>query len=383
VRRAGSGKTGAFALPVLQALLKTQGKKGVFCLVLSPTRELCFQIRDTFDALGAKFGLKTSVIVGGIDMVTQAIGLQRKPHVIVATPGRIIDHLENTKGFNMKSLKYLIMDEADRILNLDFEEEVNKLLAEIPRERTTFLFSATMTSKVQKLQRACLRKPIRVEVSSKFQVAKTLLQRYVFVPQKHKDCYLTYILNQLEGNSFMVFCNQCHQTMRVALLLRDLGFNAISLHGKLTQPKRLGALSKFTSKQSNILIATDVASRGLDIPHVDVVLNFDVPQHSKDYIHRVGRTARAGRSGRAITFVTQYDVEPYQRIEQLLKTKLDLHKCEESKVMQFVERVTEAQRNAIVELKSMHAADENKKKKRVGSNSGQGGGRSKPKKGRH
>ena len=132
------------------------------------------------------------------------------------------------------------MDEADRILTMDFEEEVNTLLAEIPKDRQTFLFSATMTSKVQKLQRASLRKPIRVEVSTKYQTATKLIQKYVFVPQKYKDCYLAYILNELEGNSFMVFCSTCNQTQRVSLLLRDLGFSAICLHGQMSQPKRLG-----------------------------------------------------------------------------------------------------------------------------------------------
>eukprot|EP00039_Didymoeca_costata_P006091 m.87398 g.87398 ORF g.87398 m.87398 type:complete len:429 (+) comp13106_c0_seq2:150-1436(+) len=371
----GSGKTGAFALPVLHSLLnrdRDNARKGVYCLVLAPARELCFQIKDTFSALGAEIGLKTCVIVGGIDMVSQALSLSKKPHVVVATPGRIVDHLENTKGFHLKHVKYLVMDEADRILNLDFEEEVNKLLAEIPRERTTYLFSATMTSKVQKLQRASLSKPIKIEVSTKYQTVKKLIQRYIFIPQKHKDCYLAHILNELEGNSFMVFCGTCNQTQRVSLLLRDLGFNAICLHGQMSQPKRLGALSKFTAKSSNILIATDVASRGLDIPHVDVVLNFDVPQHSKDYIHRVGRTARAGRSGRAITFVTQYDVEMYQRIEHLLGKKLELHPCEENEVLQLQERVSEAQRTAFTELKSMTQD----KKANNGKRRGDGGGRS-------
>lgn len=166
--------------------------------------------------------------------------------------------------------------------------QVNKLLAEVPQERQTFLFSATMTSKVEKLKRASLRNPMKLEVSTKYQTASKLIQRYIFCPQKHKDCYLVHVLQQLQGNSFMVFCSTCNQTQRVALLLRDLGFSAICLHGQMSQPKRLGALGRFTSKQSSILIATDVASRGLDIPHVDCVLNFDIPMHSKDYIHRVG-----------------------------------------------------------------------------------------------
>ncbi|KAG8182407.1 hypothetical protein JTE90_018298 [Oedothorax gibbosus] len=294
----GSGKTAAFAIPVLQALLKTPQR--LFALVLTPTRELAFQIAEQFEALGSVIGVKTVVIVGGMDMMTQSLTLSKKPHIIIATPGRLVDHLENTKGFNLKALKFLIMDEADRILDMDFEQEVDKILKSIPRERNTYLYSATMTQKVQKLQRASLSEPVKVEVSTKYQTVEKLQQYYLFMPLKHKDVYLVHILNELPGDSVMVFCATCANTQRTAFLLRNLGFTAIPLHGKLGQAKRLGALQKFKGKTRSILIATDVASRGLDIPHVDVVINFDIPSNSKDYVHRVGRTARAGR-GESLT----------------------------------------------------------------------------------
>jgi len=348
----GSGKTGAFALPVLHNLLANPQR--LYALILTPTRELAYQISEQFDALGATIGIKCAVIVGGMDMVAQSLMLTKKPHVIIATPGRMIDHLENTKGFNLRPLKYLIMDEADRILNMDFEDEVDKILKVIPKERNTFLFSATMTKKVAKLQRASLQNPVKVEVSTKFQTVEKLQQSYIFIPQKYKDCYLVSILNDLAGNSFMIFCGTCNNVKRICLLLRHLGFHAIPLHGQMSQSKRLGSLNKYKSKSRNILIATDVASRGLDIPHVDIVINFDIPTHSKDYIHRVGRTARAGRAGRSITFVTQYDVELYQRIEFLIDKKLPLHPMVEEEVMLLVERVSEAQRYAKMELKEMH-----------------------------
>jgi len=353
----GSGKTGAFALPVLQQLLDNPQR--LYCLVLTPTRELAFQISEQFEALGSSIGIKCAVVVGGIDMMSQSLALTKKPHIIIATPGRLVDHLENTKGFNLRSLKFLIMDEADRILNMDFEEEVDKILKIIPKERHTYLFSATMTKKVQKLQRASLQDPVKVEVSTKFQTVEKLKQSYIFIPNKFKDCYLVSILNDLNGNSFMIFCGTCNNVQRVCLLLRHLGFQAIPLHGQMSQSKRLGSLNKYKSKARNILVATDVASRGLDIPHVDIVINFDIPTHSKDYIHRVGRTARAGRAGRSITFVTQYDVELYQRIEQLISKKLPQHPMIEEEVMLLVERVTEAQRYAKIELKDMH---DNKKR---------------------
>ena len=348
----GSGKTGAFALPVLHFLL--QNPQRLYALVLTPTRELAYQISEQFEALGAGIGVKCAVIVGGMDMVSQALALTKKPHIIIATPGRLVDHLENTKGFNLRPLKFMIMDEADRILNMDFEEEVDKILKVIPKERSTYLFSATMTKKVVKLQRASLQDPVRVEVSTKFQTVEKLMQSYIFIPNKYKDCYLVSILNDLAGNSFMIFCGTCNNVKRICLLLRHLGFQAIPLHGQMSQSKRLGALNKYKSKTRTILIATDVASRGLDIPHVDIVINFDIPTHSKDYIHRVGRTARAGKSGRSITFVTQYDVELYQRIEALIEKKLPLHPMVEEEVMLLVERVTEAQRYAKMELREMN-----------------------------
>ena len=235
----------------------------------------------------------------------------------------------------------------------------------IPKERSTYLFSATMTKKVAKLQRASLKDPVKVEVSSKYQTVDKLQQFYIFIPVKFKDCYLVYILNELAGNSFMVFCATCANTQRVALMLRNLGLMAIPLHGQMSQVKRLGALAKFKSKSRSILIATDVASRGLDIPHVDVVINLDIPTHSKDYIHRVGRTARAGRSGKAITFVTQYDVELYQRIEHLIGKQLPLYNTEEDEVMVLMERVAEAQRHAKVEMDEREK-DKGKRNKRKG-----------------
>lgn len=287
------------------------------------------------------------MIVGGMDMVEQALEISKKPHIIIATPGRLVDHLENTKGFNLRSVKYLVMDEADRILNMDFEAEVAKILTILPKDRFTMLFSATMTKKVQKLQRVSLKDPVKVEVSTKFQTVEKLQQYYVFLPLKYKDAYLVYILNSIAGNSVMIFCSTCNGTVRTALLLRALGLSAVPLHGQMSQNKRLEALEKFKSKSKwSILVSTDVASRGLDIPHVDVVLNFDIPTHSKDYIHRVGRTARAGRSGNSITFVTQYDVELYQRIEFLIGKKLPAYRTQENEVMALQERVADAQRVA-------------------------------------
>ncbi|KAJ2868309.1 ribosomal RNA processing protein [Coemansia erecta] len=349
----GSGKTAAFALPILQALWETPTP--LFACVMAPTRELAYQISETFEALGAGIGARCAVIVGGMDMISQQIALSKKPHIVVCTPGRLQDHLENTKGFSLRTLKYLVMDEADRLLDMDFGPKIDLILKAIPRERNTFLFSATMTTKVAKLQRASLSNPVKVEVSAKYSTVDKLLQYYMFFPFKHKDCYLVWLMNEMAGQSAIVFARTCNEVLRIALLLRNLGIEAIPLHGQLSMDKRMGALNKFKAGARNVLVATDVASRGLDIPAVDLVVNYDIPTFSKDYIHRVGRTARAGRSGRAVSFVTQYDIELLQRIEQVIGKKLESYPNEMDEVLMIQERVSEAQRMSVMELKEIQA----------------------------
>lgn len=357
----GSGKTAAFAIPILQALLEKP--QPLFACVLSPTRELAIQIAEQIEALGSGIGVKCVVVVGGVDMMAQAIALAKRPHILVGTPGRLLDHLSNTKGFNLRALKYLALDEADRLLNMDFEQEIDEILKVIPRERKTYLFSATMTNKVAKLQRACLKNPAKVEVSSKYSTVDTLKQHYLFVPAKHKDCYLVFLLNEMSGSTTMVFTRTCESTRRIALILRNLGLEAIPISGQMSQPKRIGALNKFKAGERNILICTDVASRGLDIPSVDMVINYDIPTNSKDYIHRVGRTARAGRSGLAVSLVTQYDVELYQRIEQLIGKKLTTFPAEQEEVLQLYERVNEAQRISATKIREKDGNKNHKKRR--------------------
>lgn len=368
----GSGKTAAFALPILQALLDRP--QPMFGLVLAPTRELAYQISQQFEALGSLINVRCAVIVGGMDMVPQAMALAKKPHIIVATPGRLRDHLENTKGFSLNKLKYLVMDEADRLLDLDFGPILDKILQVLPRERQTMLFSATMNTKLDNLTRAALHNPVRVSISSSsYQTVKNLKQKMLFIPHKHKDIYLISLLHEFAGQTCILFTRTIHETQRLALLLRALGRSAIPLHGQLSQSARLGALNKFRAGSRDILVATDVAARGLDIPSVDLVLNFDLPPDSKTYIHRVGRTARAGKSGVAITIVTQYDVEVFMRIEKALGKKLEEFPVVKEEVMVFAERVGEAQRVAIQELK----AQAEKERGRRGGKSGIAGGRAK------
>ncbi|KAJ5130756.1 uncharacterized protein N7515_006795 [Penicillium bovifimosum] len=346
----GSGKTAAFALPILMALMERP--QPFFGLVMAPTRELAYQISQAFESLGSTINVRSTCLVGGMDMVPQAIALGKKPHIVVATPGRLLDHLENTKGFSLRNLKYLVMDEADRLLDMDFGPILDKILKVLPRERRTFLFSATLSSKVESLQRASLSNPARVSISSnKYATVQTLQQYYLLRPYKHKDVYLVYLLHEFIGQSVIIFMRTVHETQRVAFLLRGLGFGAIPIHGQMSQSARLGALGKFRSKSREILVATDVAARGLDIPSVDVVLNYDLPSDSKTYIHRVGRTARAGRAGKSISFCSQYDVEVWQRIEAALGKELPEYPAPKDEVMVFAERTSASQRDAIQAMK--------------------------------
>lgn len=345
----GSGKTGAFALPIIQALLEKP--QPFFACVISPTRELAIQISEQFEALGSGIGLKSSVLVGGVDMMQQAIALAKRPHIVVSTPGRLLDHLSNTKGFSLRTLKFLVLDEADKLLNQEFEKSIDEILKALPRDRRTYLFSATMTKKVGKLQRTCLKDPVKIETASKYSTNDTLKEQYCLAPAKYKDCYLVYILTEMSGSACMIFTRTCETTRLLALLLRELGMKAIPISGQMSQTKRLGALNKFKAGDCNILVGTDVAARGLDIPSVDLVINYDIPTNSKDYIHRVGRTARAGRSGLAISIFNQYEVEWFMQIEKLLGRKLPEFPAEENEVLVLLERVSDAKRMAQMKAK--------------------------------
>lgn len=365
----GSGKTAAFALPILHALLACDGKPPApFALVVSPTRELAFQIHEQFEAIGASIGARSVAIAGGVDHMAQAVALAKRPHVIVATPGRLVDHLENTKGFSLRTVKYLVLDEADRILTMDFEKELEKIVTALPHDRSSFLFSATMTSKVKKLQRASLKDPVKVEVSDKYSTVDTLVQNYVFIPEKYKDCYLTFLLSEFAGNSAIIFVDTQRHAQRISIMLRSLGFGAVCIHGGMAQPKRLAALTKFKAGERTILVATDVASRGLDIPRVDLVMNYDIPNNGKDYVHRVGRTARAGRAGRALNLVSQYDLHNYREVEELIGKKLEAYPLEEATVLLMLERVGEAQRIAVAEWREL---EEKKRGRKGGKRRGQ------------
>ncbi|MCJ1475028.1 putative RNA helicase [Lambiella insularis] len=335
--KTGSGKTVAFAVPVLQKW--AEDPMGIFAVVLTPTRELALQIYEQFQAISAPQALKAVLITGGTEMRPQALALAQRPHVIIATPGRLADHIATSGNDTISGLRrtrIVVLDEADRLLASgpgSMLSDVETCLSVVPlsQERQTCLFTATLTPEVMALKalpRPNNRPPIyicEVDTDSPLAIPTTLSQSYLQVPVTHREAYLHVLLltpRNLSRKSIMVFCNRTATANLLERLLRGLEHRVTSLHSLLPQQERTSNLARFRASAARILVATDVASRGLDIPEVDLVINYDVPRNPDDYIHRVGRTARAGRNGEAITMVGQRDVELLLAIETRVGRKM-------------------------------------------------------------
>lgn len=355
--KTGSGKTAAFVLPVLQKL--SEDPYGIFCLVLTPTRELAYQIGEQFRVLGRPLGLRDCVVVGGMNMVAQALELSKKPHVVIATPGRLADHIRSSNTFNMRKLRFLVLDEADRLLEqgcTDFTKDLEVILGAVPAKRQTLLFSATLTDTLQELKSIALNKPFYWESQSEVRTVDELDQRYILVAEKVKDAYLVRLIqkfqNEHEDWSIMIFTSTCKNCQILNMMLREFSFPSVALHSMMKQKQRFAALAKFKSSIFKILIATDVAARGLDIPTVQVVINHNTPGLPKIYVHRVGRTARAGRHGVSITLVTQYDIHLVHAIEEQNKAKLKEFSMAESEVLKILTQVNVTRRECEIKLES-------------------------------
>ncbi|KAJ0041950.1 hypothetical protein Pint_18121 [Pistacia integerrima] len=361
----GSGKTAAFALPILQRL--AEEPYGVLALVMTPTRELAFQLAEQFKALGSCLHLRCEVVVGGMDMLNQAKGLMNRPHVVIATPGRIKVLLEEDPDIPQvfSRTKFLVLDEADRVLDAGFEEELRVVFQCLPKNRQTLLFSATMTSDLQTLLELSANKAYFYEAYEGFKTVETLKQQYIFIPKNVKDVYLVHILSKMEDmgvRSAIIFVSTCRSCHLLSLLLEELEQEPAALHSFKSQSSRLSALHRFKSGQATVLLATDVASRGLDIPTVDLVINYNIPRYPRDYVHRVGRTARAGRGGLAVSFVTQNDVDLVHEIEAVIGKQLEEFECKEKDVLSDITRVYKARR--VATMKSMDDGFEEKAKER-------------------
>ncbi|KAK3923300.1 putative ATP-dependent RNA helicase [Frankliniella fusca] len=302
----GTGKTAAYMLPVLERLLyrPNQGATTTRVLVLVPTRELGVQVYQVTKQLAQFTSVEVGLSVGGLDVKTQEIVLRKNPDIVIATPGRLIDHIRNTPSFSLDSIEVLILDEADRMLDENFSEQMKEIVKQTARTRQTMLFSATMTDQVEDLASVSLSKPVRIFVDNNSQVAFNLRQEFIRIRDGHegdREAILAALVCRTFRDHAMVFVTTKRQAHRVRLLLGLLGVKVGELHGDLTQPQRLEALRRFKDEELDVLVATDVAARGLDIRGVKSVINFTMPAALEHYIHRVGRTARAGRSGISVS----------------------------------------------------------------------------------
>ncbi|CUS15841.1 unnamed protein product [Tuber aestivum] len=307
----GSGKTAAFIVPILERLLFRPKKVPISrVVILCPTRELAMQAHSVAMKLAAYTDIKFALAVGGLSLKVQEADLKKRPDVIIATPGRFIDHMRNSQGFSVESIEIVVMDEADRMLEDGFADELDEIINAIPQSRQTMLFSATMTDSVDKLIRLSLQRPVRIMVDTKLSTVKTLVQEFIRIrPQREylRLAMLVFICREYFTARTIVFFRSKVFAHRVRIVFGLFGLKAAELHGSLSQEQRVRAVETFRDGKADFLLATDLASRGLDIKGVDVVINYEAPQSHEIYLHRVGRTARAGRQGRAVTLAAEAD----------------------------------------------------------------------------
>src|SRR5881394_1497140 len=329
----GTGKTAAFSLPLLQKMLKHENasmspaRHPVRALVLAPTRELADQVANSIKTYSKHTKLRATVVFGGIDMKPQTLELKAGVEVLIATPGRLLDHIE-AKNAVLNQVEYVVLDEADRMLDIGFLPDLQCILSYLPRQRQTLLFSATFSPEIKRLANSYLQDPILVEVARPNATATNVEQRFYSVSADDKRRAVLKLLKDRVLTQALVFVNSKLGCARLARSFERDGLRTNVLHGDKSQDERLKALDAFKRGEVDVLVATDVAARGLDIVDLPAVFNFDVPFNAEDYVHRIGRTGRAGQSGLAVTLVSSSDTRLVSDIEKLLKRKIELEALE-------------------------------------------------------
>lgn len=318
IAQTGTGKTLAFSIPMLQQM-HARGKIG---LVLLPTRELAVQVEETFRKLASPLGLRTAVLIGGTPINPQTRQLRDKPHVIVATPGRLIDHLEQ-KHLTLDRVGVLVLDEADRMLDMGFAPQLKRILSVMPTDRQTMLFSATIPEEIAKIAHAYMRQPLRVEVAPSGTAAENVDQEVYIVCKLDKTRLLARLLEQYRG-TVLVFTRTKHGAKKVARDIKMMNHSVAELHSNRSQSQRQDALRGFSSGKYRVMVATDIAARGIDVKNIELVVNFDLPDHVEDYVHRIGRTGRAGKSGKAISLAVPEQKGDIRQIEKLIRKTLQV-----------------------------------------------------------
>lgn len=316
IAQTGTGKTLAFGIPIIQRLATVKGQG----LILLPTRELAVQVDESLQAVAKGLGLRTALLIGGASMTMQHRAIARKPHIIIATPGRLLDHMDQ-KTVSLSHITILVLDEADRMLDMGFAPQINKVLAVVPRERQTMLYSATMPKEIVAIAQRHMKLPVRVEIARPGTAADRVEQEVFFVAKEAKSRLLEVLLGQYPG-PILVFTRTKHAAKNLARRVKAMGHTSADIHSNRSLAQRKDALDGFKSGKYRVLVATDIAARGIDVTGIELVVNFDLPTNSEDYVHRIGRTGRAGRAGKAVSFATFDQRRDVKDIERLIRTAL-------------------------------------------------------------
>ena len=323
VAQTGTGKTLAFGIPMIQRLHNTKDRG----LIVLPTRELSLQVEEALRKVGSDMGMRTAVLIGGAPMWPQKKDLARDPRIIVATPGRLVDHLEQ-KTLSLNEVKIVVLDEADRMLDMGFAPKIRQIFQALPRERQTMLFSATMPQEIMRLATTYMKLPIRIEVAPSGTTAEKVTQEIFILPKESKVQLVEKLLQQYSGAT-LIFTKTKFGAKKLNRMVREMGHTAAELHSNRSLSQRKEALEGFKFGRYRVLIATDIASRGIDVNGIELVINFDLPMDAEDYVHRIGRTARAGAGGHAISLVTPDQRRDLRDIERLVRKTLPISQLPE------------------------------------------------------
>ncbi len=317
IAQTGTGKTLAFGIPMLQRLSEQKGNNG---LVVVPTRELALQVEESLHVIGKDLGLKTTVLIGGEPIGKQIRSLRLQPHIFIATPGRLNDHLKQGT-VKLDKVRVVVLDEADRMLDMGFAPQIKEVFRKMPTNRQTMLFSATMPNEIVALATSYMQLPVRVEVAPAGSTAEKVTQEIIFVHPKEKPALLQQLLEETH-QTILVFTRTKYGAKKVTHHINKLGSTAAEIHSNRSLSQRKEALAGFKSGKYRVLVATDIAARGIDVSGINLVVNYDLPEHAEDYVHRIGRTARAGKIGKAISFVTPDQKFDVRSIERVIKMPL-------------------------------------------------------------
>jgi ATP-dependent RNA helicase RhlE len=326
IAQTGTGKTLAFGLPILERLKTEPG----IALIIAPTRELALQIDETFQKVGRSLGFRTAVLIGGAPMGKQISQIRSNPNAIIATPGRLKDHLFQ-RTVSLKNVSIVVLDEADRMLDMGFAPVIREILGQVPAKRQTMLFSATMPKEIEEIAASYMNNPVRVDAPRAGLTADLVSQELYVVRHEDKGDLLAKLLSENTG-SVLVFSRTRHGARKVARHVNHLGHASAELHADRTLAQRRAALDGFKRGDHRVLVATDIAARGIDVKQISLVINYDLPDNPEDYIHRIGRTGRAGSTGRAITMATPEQTRDVRDIERLIKQEIPLSPDSEHKM---------------------------------------------------